>query len=164
MKVLVEKELECLEGEGIIEPVAFSEWAPPIISVLMADKTSVQICGNFKVMVNKASKLDQYPIPWLEDLFVSLASGRPFTKLDLSQSYQQIRLEEQSWQYVVVNTHKGVYRYTRLPYGVSSALAIFKGQWIHCYNVFQGCCLLRQHPCYRQVKVRAPSSTGYVLN
>ena len=76
--------------------------------------------------VNKASKLDRYPIPRVEDLFASLAGGQTFTKLDLSQAYQQIRLEEQSRQYVVINTHKGLYRYTRLPYGVSSAPAIFQ--------------------------------------
>ena len=31
---LVEKELDRLESEGILEPVEFSEWASPIVSVL----------------------------------------------------------------------------------------------------------------------------------
>ena len=126
MKVLVEKELDRLEEEGIIEPVTFSDWAAPIVPVLKADKSSVRICGDFKLTVNQASKLDHYPIPKVEDLFASLAGGQTFTKLDLSQAYQQIRLEEQSRQYVVINTHKGLFRYTRLPYGVSSAPAIFQ--------------------------------------
>ena len=36
------------------------------------------------------SKLDHYPIPKIEDLFSQLAGGKSFTKLDLSQGYQQI--------------------------------------------------------------------------
>ena len=39
---------------------------------------------------------------------------------------QQIELEEDSRQYVVVNTHKGLYRYTIFPYEIASAPAIFQ--------------------------------------
>ena len=49
-----------------------------------------------------------------------------FTKLDLSQAYQQLPLDEESKQYIVVNTHKGLFRYVRLPFGISSAPGIFQ--------------------------------------
>ena len=126
MKTLVEKELDNLISQGIIEPIAFSEWAAPIVPVLKADKTSVRICGDFKLTVNRVAKLDRYPIPKVYDLFSSLAGGRYFTKLDLSQAYLQIGLDDQSKSLVVVNTHKGLFRYNRLPYGISSAPAIFQ--------------------------------------
>ena len=42
--------------------------------------------------VNRASKLDRYPIPKVEDLFATLSHGKMFTKLDISQAYQQIQL------------------------------------------------------------------------
>ena len=90
---LVEKQLDNLISQGIIEPIAFSEWAAPIVPVLKADKTSVRICGDFKLTVNRVAKLDRYPIPKVYDLFSSLAGGRYFTKLDLSQAYLQIGLE-----------------------------------------------------------------------
>ena len=35
-------------------------------------------------------------------------------------------LTEESWKYVVVNTHCGLFRYNRLPYGVSSAPGVFQ--------------------------------------
>ena len=126
MRTKVEQELERLTKEGIIELVQYAEWAAPIVPVLKSDKTSVRICGDFKLTVNQASKLDRYPIPKVEDLFATLAGGKSFTKLDLSQAYQQIELEETSKNYVVINTNKGLFRYTRLPYGVSSAPGLFQ--------------------------------------
>ena len=54
-------------------------------------------------------------------MFATLKKGKLFTKLDLSQAYQQLVLEEESKKYVVLNTHNGLFRCTRLPYGISSA-------------------------------------------
>ena len=50
--------------------------------------------------------------------------GVKFSRLDLSRAYQQILLDEDSREYVTINTHEGLYRPTRLPFGVSSASAI----------------------------------------
>ena len=55
-----------------------------------------------------------------------MSGGRTFTKIDLSQAYQQKPLEEESQKYVVINTHKGLFKYTRLPFGISSAPGIFQ--------------------------------------
>ena len=123
---MVEKELNRLVFERTLEPVQFSEWAAPIVPVLKEDKQSICICGDFRRTVNPVSKLDRYPIPKVEDLFANLSGGCTFTKIDLSQAYQQIPLEEESQKYVAINTHKGLFKYTRLPFGVSSAPGIFQ--------------------------------------
>ena len=94
--------------------------------MLKPDKQSVRICGDFKQTVNKFAKLDQYHIPRVEDLFAKLARGKTFRKLDLSQAYLQVPLEDESKKYLVINTHKGLFRYTWLPYGVSFAPGIFQ--------------------------------------
>ena len=70
--------------------------------------------------------MDNYPIPKIEDLYATLGEGMEFTKLDLSQAYQQLELDEESKDYTVINTHKGLFRYNRLPYGISSAPGIFQ--------------------------------------
>ena len=125
LKGKVEQELERLKQQKVIEPVQMSEWAAPIVPVLKTDG-SIQICGNIKMIVNRAAKPDVYPLPRVEDLFANLAGNCSFTKLDLAQAYQQIPLEDSSKQYVTINTHKGLYRYNRLPFGVSAAPAIFQ--------------------------------------
>ena len=86
----------------------------------------MRICGDYKLTVNKAAKLDPYPLPRIEDLFARLAGGKKFTKLDIAHAYQQIPLDEESKESVTINTHKGLFRYNRLPFGVHSAPAIFQ--------------------------------------
>ena len=122
----VEQELQRLQDDGTLEPVEIAEWAAPIVAVLKHDKNSVRICGDFSVTVNPVSKLDKYPIPKIDDLFAKLSKRKYFSKLDLSRAYQQLPLDEESRKYVVINTHRGLFRYTRLPFGISSAPGIFQ--------------------------------------
>ncbi len=125
MKAKEEVEIERLLRKLLIEPVKHSIWAAPAVPVLKFDNT-VRLCGDYKLMVNKVSKLEQYPIPRIEDLFATLLGGQKFTKLDMSHAYKQIALDVQSRKYVTVNTHKGLFIYRVLPYGVSSSPTIFQ--------------------------------------
>ena len=75
--------------------------------MLQSDK-SLRLSGDFKVTVNPVAKLDQYPIPKVEDLFATLGKGKLFSKLDLSHAYQQLLLEDDSMKYVVINIIKGL--------------------------------------------------------
>ena len=52
--------------------------------------------------------------------------GKILSKIDLSHACQQVELDDNSQKYLTINTHKGLYRYKRLPFGVSSAPAIFQ--------------------------------------
>ena len=121
----VEKELDRLLSEGIIEPVQFSDWAAPIVPIVKEDGR-IRICGDYRVTINHSSKLDSYPIPKANDLFATLAGGKSFSKLDLSHAYLQLVLDEESRKFTTINTHKGLFHYKRLPFGVSSAPAIFQ--------------------------------------
>ena len=122
----VNAEIDRLVQEGTLEPVDVADWAAPIVPVLKGDKKSIRICGDFRMTVNPVSKLDRYPLPKVEDLFAMLRKGKVFSKIDLSNAYQQLLLDDQSKKYLVINTQKGLFRYTRLPFGVSSAPGIFQ--------------------------------------
>ena len=125
MREEIEQDLERLEKAGTVEPVQFSEWATPIVPVIKQDGT-VRICGDYKLTVNKVSKLDAYPIPKLDDVYTKLAGGKTFPELDLSHAYEQMLVDENSKEFLTINTHKGLYRYNRLPYCVASAPGIFQ--------------------------------------
>ena len=72
------------------------------------------MCALYKVTINQAIEIDQYPLPRASDLFATLSGGKSFLKLDLSL------LDEQSSKFLTINTQR-VHHYTRLPFGVASA-------------------------------------------
>ena len=125
IKDAIGKELDRMEQQGILRKVSHSEWAAPIVPVPKKDGR-FRICGDYKVTVNQSLSVDQYPLPKPEDLFASLAGGTVFSKLDLSQAYLQLQLDEKSVPYATINTHQGLYHHTRLPFGVASAPAVFQ--------------------------------------
>lgn len=106
-------------------PVQQSDWATPLIVVPKANN-KVRICGDYKVTVNRCLRTDYYPLPTLEDIFVALHGCKCFTVIDLSTAYQQLQLHPDSQPLVTVNTHLGLFRYTRMPYGITSAPSIFQ--------------------------------------
>ena len=95
IKEKIELELERLVSENIFQPVEYSEWASPMVPVKKPDG-SIRIGGDYKVSVNKVSKCDKYPGPKTKDLLATLNGGKRFSKLDLSQAYQQSLLHEDS--------------------------------------------------------------------
>ena len=121
----VEADLDQLLKEDIIEPVKFSNWTAPIVPVPKGVNT-IQISVDYKVTVNHVAKLDRYPLLRIGNLFTMLAGEKSFTKLDLSHTYEQMELEEESCEFVTINTHKGLFRYKRLAIGLTSAPSIFQ--------------------------------------
>ena len=125
IKGKVGSELDRLEETGVLRKVEHSEWAAPIVPVPKKDG-SLRLCGDYKVTVNPALNVNRYPLPKPADLLSSLVGGQRFSKLDLTAAYQQVPLDEMSAKLTTINTHQELYEYTRLPFGVASAPAIFQ--------------------------------------
>ena len=110
---------------GILERVDTSPWAAPIVPA-RKPTGKVRICGDFKVTINPQILADQHPIPSIDELLTHLNNGEKFTKLDLSDAYLQVELDEESKKLVVINTPLGLFRYNRMPFGIANAPAIFQ--------------------------------------
>nr|XP_037870976.1 uncharacterized protein K02A2.6-like [Bombyx mori] len=121
----VEKEINRLVGLGVLRPVEHSDYASPIVPVLKRDG-SVRICADYSVTINKQLVVEQYPLPTVNELFSKLYGGQTFTKLDLSMAYGQFCLDEESQKLTCINTHKGIFAYTRLVFGLASGPSIFQ--------------------------------------
>ena len=121
----VEAELEQMVATSVIKPVCFSERASPIVPVLKRNG-QVWICGDFKQTVKSVLKIDKYPIPNIDDLYSKVSGGHYFTQLDLSDAYLQVPLDEESQKLTTINTHKGLFMYTRLCFGIASLPGVFQ--------------------------------------
>ncbi|XP_055619592.1 uncharacterized protein K02A2.6-like [Toxorhynchites rutilus septentrionalis] len=121
----VSEELDRLVREDVLRSVQHSDWASPIVVVPKADG-SVRICMDCKVTVNKVICNEHYPLPNINDVFANMSGYKYFAKLDLQGAYMQIKVTEKSQKFLVVNTHKGLYAFTRLPFGISSAASTFQ--------------------------------------
>lgn len=125
LKNKVDKEIDRLVGLGVLKPVDHAQYASPIVPVLKQNG-SIRICADFSTGVNKQLVIDQYPLPTITELFAKLHGGQQFTKLDLSNAYNQFMLDDESQELTSINTHRGVFKQTRLCFGIASAPAIFQ--------------------------------------
>lgn len=121
----VDRELQEMERLGVLKKIDHSEWASPMVVVQKPDGR-VRITGDFSTTVNSQLHINQYPIANQEHLFNAVAGGEKYTKLDGSNAYHQLELDEQSKKFLVLNTHRGLFQYQVLPQGVASAPSIFQ--------------------------------------
>lgn len=125
LKNKVEDELVRLSDLGILVPVNFSEYATPIVPVLKSNG-QVKIAGDFSCTLNKILNIDKYPLPRIEEVFAKIGGGLQYSKLDLSNAYNQFKLSSSSQDLTTINTPKGLFKYTRMVYGLANAPAIFQ--------------------------------------
>lgn len=121
----IDKEIDRLVSIGVLEPVQYAEYASPIVPVLKRNG-SIRLCADYSISINKQLVIEQYPLPTAQELFSQLHGGSQFSKLDLTQAYSQFVLDEASQKLTCINTHRGLFKYTRLAFGLSSAPAIFQ--------------------------------------
>ncbi len=116
-----------LEKQDVIERVPDDQatpWVQPIVAVPKKDG-NVRICVDMR-FPNEAIQRVRHPIPTVNDISVELNGAKYFTKLDLSQAYHQLVLDEQSRYITTFSTHIGLFRYKRLNYGTNASAEIFQ--------------------------------------
>nr|XP_058967969.1 uncharacterized protein K02A2.6-like [Pocillopora verrucosa] len=132
----VDKKLDELLQEDIIEevPCGPTEWTSPLVVVPKPDG-DIRICVDMR-RANGAIERERHPIPTIEEVLHDLNGSTVFSKLDLRWGFHQIELDEESRQITTFVTHRGLYRYKRLMFGITSAPE--KYQKI-VSDVLQGC-------------------------
>lgn len=119
------KRLEWMERKGIIERVRTS---PRWLSGLSAVPKGK---GDFRLVVNmrgpnRAIKRQFHMMPRVEEIRVRLNGARVFTKLDLTNAFHHVALDEESRELTTFMAPNGMYRFKRLVFGVNCAPEIFQ--------------------------------------
>ncbi|UYV71248.1 hypothetical protein LAZ67_8002382, partial [Cordylochernes scorpioides] len=125
LKQLVENEIDKLVDLNIMSPIDKSDCASPLVCVAKPNG-QIRLCADFKKSLNPYLEDVKYPIPNIDSVLSNFQGKKLFTKLDLSKAYHQIEMDDISKKYLVVSTHKGLYKYNRLAFGIKTASEIFQ--------------------------------------
>lgn len=120
----VSQELKRLESEGIIEKVDSSPWVSPLV-VIKKKSGGIRLSVDLREP-NKAVIIDSHPLPHIEEVFTELRGASMFSTIDLQNAYHQVTLHPDSRDLTAFVTHDGLYRFTRVPYGLASAPSAFQ--------------------------------------
>ena len=116
----VERTLDELLESGIIEelPEGLTGWVSLLVVIPKADR-DIRICVDMRC-ADQAIVRERQPIP-REEVLQDLNGSTVFSRVDLKWRFYQILLAEESRHVTKFVTHRGLYRYTRLMFGVTSA-------------------------------------------
>ncbi|XP_055622874.1 uncharacterized protein K02A2.6-like [Toxorhynchites rutilus septentrionalis] len=124
----LKKELESLEKEGmIVKESRHTEWVSNIVIVQRGDpeSASIRICLD-PIPLNKALKRPNLQFATLDEILPELGKAKIFSTVDAKKGFWHVELDEPSSKLTTFWTPFGRYRWTRLPFGISSAPEIFQ--------------------------------------
>ncbi len=124
-KETIKEILEDLEQRDIIEK-STAAWLSPIVLV---NKPSGEkrLCLDYR-KVNTHLATHILPIPKLEELVENVAGHQYYATLDLKDAYYQVLLDEESRDLTTFTEGVNLYRFRRLPFGLSCSASIFVRQ------------------------------------
>lgn len=117
------REVEKLLEMGLTR-LSKSPWASPTFIVPKPDRT-IRFCVDYRKL-NSITKMDAYPIPYIERMIKKVASAKYITTIDLTKGYWQIPLKTSTIEKSAFITTKGLYKFLVMPLGMKTAPATFQ--------------------------------------
>ena len=124
-KQAIEEAIDYMVSEGILEQQI--EPTPWVSSVTYPVKPSGEVrpCLDARDL-NRAIIRENHKPQTVEEIAHQLAGATVFTKADTLKAFLQVHLTEESSKLLVINTHKGRYRFKRMPFGAKMSQDVFQ--------------------------------------
>ena len=123
LRVDVDRMVEEMLDQGVIRPSS-SPWASPVVLVRKKDG-GMRFCVDYR-RLNHVTKLDEFPLPRIDDTLDLLAGAKYFTTLDLASGYWQVAMDPASIEKTAFTTYSGLYEFRKMPFGLVNAPETFQ--------------------------------------
>ena len=128
-KLSIDNELHWLIANDIIVPVnpqqETVEWASSVVPQTRSNG-NIRLCGDFKTTINPHIIVNDYPLPLFEEVVAKLATYKEYSIIDLKDAFNQVEIDEECQKHFIIATHRGYFRFKRLPFGIPVAPLIFQ--------------------------------------
>ena len=124
-KAAIEEAIDYMVKQDILEPQI--EPTPWVSSVTYPVKPTGEVrpCLDARDL-NKAIIRENHKPQTVEEIAHQLAGAVVFTKADALKAFLQVHLTKESSKLLVINTHKGRYRFKRMPFGAKMSQDVFQ--------------------------------------
>ena len=109
--------------EGVIRPSS-SPWGSPI-HVVPKKSGTWRLVGDYRHL-NRVTKKDSYPLPYLRDFSNDLGGKKVFSSIDLKDAFHHIPVSKRDIPKTALSTPYGLFEYCRMPFGLSGAAQTFQ--------------------------------------
>ena len=142
MKEVVRKEVLKWLDTGVIYPISDSAWVSPVQVVPKKGGTTVirtennillpsrtvtgwRICIDYRKL-NKATRKDHFPLPFLDQMLDRLAGHEYYCFLDGYSGYNQIAIALEDQEKMTFTCPYGTFAFRRMPFGLCNAPDTFQ--------------------------------------
>ena len=142
MKEVVRKEVLKWLDTGVIYPISDSAWVSPVQVVPKKGGTTViktennillpsrivtgwRICIDYRKL-NKATRKDHFPLPFLDQMLDRLAGYEYYCFLDGYSGYNQIAIAPEDQEKTTFTCPYGTFAFRRMPFGLCNAPGTFQ--------------------------------------
>ena len=109
---------------GFIYPISDSKWASPLV-IVPKKGGKWRICVDYREL-NKATRKDHFPLPFIDQVLDTLASKKYFSFLDGYSGYNQINITLEDQDKTTFTCPWGTFAYSILPFGLCNAPTTFQ--------------------------------------
>ena len=123
-KAAIKEAIDPMVKQDILEPqIKPTPWVP--VTYPVKPTGEVRPCLDVRNL-NKAIIWENHKLQTVEEIAHQLAGAVVFMKADALKAYLQVHLTKESSKLLVINTHKGRYRFKRMPFGAKMSQDVFQ--------------------------------------
>ena len=119
---IIDGQLNTWFEQGVIE-ASKSPWSTPVVIAYRNGKP--RFCVDYRKL-NAATIPDEFPIPRQSDILASLSGAQVLSSLDALSGFTQLELAEEDIEKTAFRTHRGLFQFKRLPFGLQNGPSIFQ--------------------------------------